>query len=279
MEMNQNGFLKVGSNHLICEDHIIFGDDPCPYVILSDGCSSSKVTNAGSLILTHLAHKYIDFRKGDLDVITHQDIGQCVLYEARSMATLLNLETTCLDATLMIAFHHENMLHVFVYGDGFIIGVTPGDSIIVREINYKKNAPFYLSYSLDAGRFQEYADEEGNDLIITNFNMDYAEMAESNKYPSITPVFFEFGLYEYDELYIASDGISSFVKEGKLLPVGDVIQRILKLDNPKRKKKTKGKFLQRWCRGAIRRLEKDGYKHTDDISFGGLVLKEEKKDA
>ena len=49
MEVNVDHFTKIGKNYLVCEDYILSGVSPTPYIILSDGCSSSKHIDVGAL--------------------------------------------------------------------------------------------------------------------------------------------------------------------------------------------------------------------------------------
>ena len=60
--INVDSFLKKGKQHFICEDYIINSDDrdTMPYIILSDGCSSSENTDIGSRVLVRSALNILD---------------------------------------------------------------------------------------------------------------------------------------------------------------------------------------------------------------------------
>ena len=57
--INVDHYMTIGSSHQVCEDYIISGTEPFPYIILSDGCSSSKDTDIGARILAQCAKNYL----------------------------------------------------------------------------------------------------------------------------------------------------------------------------------------------------------------------------
>ena len=59
--MQVDTFSKIGKTHKICEDYILSGTKPFPYIIISDGCSSSEGTDMGARLLCFLAQQYIRF--------------------------------------------------------------------------------------------------------------------------------------------------------------------------------------------------------------------------
>lgn len=54
-----DSFLRTATIKEICQDYILSGTDPFPYVIISDGCSSSKKSDVGARLLCYIARKYI----------------------------------------------------------------------------------------------------------------------------------------------------------------------------------------------------------------------------
>ena len=44
MTLNLDTFIEIGDQHKVCEDYIIMGNDPVPFIVLSDGCSKARVT-------------------------------------------------------------------------------------------------------------------------------------------------------------------------------------------------------------------------------------------
>jgi hypothetical protein len=56
-------FRRIGATHAVCEDYIIEGNKPFPFIILADGCSTAKNTDMGARILCHLAKQYVMYRQ------------------------------------------------------------------------------------------------------------------------------------------------------------------------------------------------------------------------
>ena len=64
--MKIDSFLKIGHSHEQCQDYILTGTDPCPYIILADGCSGAEDSDIGARLLCHTALKYLKKAKGIL---------------------------------------------------------------------------------------------------------------------------------------------------------------------------------------------------------------------
>ena len=152
-------FLKIGKTHQECEDYIVSGWNPHQHVILSDGCSSSKQTEMGARILCHLAKQYITYRRQDYryPFLDYDEMGNWIIHNAGLTARQLGLKTSCLDATLIIAYVHDDRVHIYMYGDGVVVIQRNDGQIAMMEIEYTKNAPNYLSYRIDPERKDLYA--------------------------------------------------------------------------------------------------------------------------
>lgn len=266
---NYDSFLEIGSQHKICEDFITSGSNPVPHVILSDGCSSSKNTNCGAMILTQLAEQYLRFKVMELDNINYENMGKWIIYNAEAIAKLLGVNLDCLDATLIISFMLPKVIHVYIYGDGYIIRVDKQKEIGYTKISFSDNAPYYLSYSTDFFRKKTYEDTKH---IITVEEKAGDRLRLANDIPHNTALHYSFSTNHYKEIYIASDGIDSFMKNGVKLPTENIIKGFLNIEKENREKTTKGVFIQRRCRNATKAIRKEGWDHYDDISFGGFQL-------
>ena len=62
--MNANCAINIGSTHALCQDYALARNDG-PYVILSDGCSSSPDTDVGSRLLVKASEKIFKERRVD----------------------------------------------------------------------------------------------------------------------------------------------------------------------------------------------------------------------
>lgn len=269
--MNYDSFLEVGSQHKVCEDFIVSGTDPCPYVILSDGCSASENSNYGAMILVQMAKRYLDFRKHELGGIDYDDMGNWVIYNADAVVRSMGLNRTCLDATLIVSYLWNDSVYVYVYGDGCIITKLWDGLFWIYEVSFSSDSPYYLSYKLDCSRRMVYRNM-GYSKVVKHGSLGMGPDLFRDADREVNyPVHYKFDSANFKEVYIASDGINSFVRNGEKLPVKDVMENLLDTERENRDRNTKGVFIQRRCRKAIRGFRKGGWDHYDDISFGGFL--------
>lgn len=278
MKIHIDHLLKIGKTHKICEDYIISGYDPLPYIILSDGCSSSKDTDIGARILCLAAKQYLKNYKDRIQSIDEVEMGHYIIWKADSLMLQLGLvNTLSLDATLIIAYYYNGLINIIMYGDG-CIAVIDKTSTMIEIVEYSKNTPYYLSYKLDYERNEIY---HNNKITKTVDRYYYYNSADT--FDLIT------GAMDYDKPYISkhlfdldrdktififSDGISTFFnkEQSKFLSIADFIKDFSSF------KTLKGEFLQRRLlskKGAITKLEQQGYEHLDDLSVGAFVIKGE----
>jgi len=257
-------FLNTGSSKKICEDYIIQGYDPVPFVILADGCSSSNGTEMGSRILCHLAKQYLRYRRDDLHSINYKKLGNWVIHNAELTIRQLGLSISCLDATLIIAYTIDNIIKLFMYGDGAIFTKEQG-VIKTWKFDFTGNAPYYLSYLIDDFRHELYHNEK-HDLIITTENVGELPF-ESLAYDY--PLEFTFQKKDMDCMMIASDGMFSFINDDpvnpRIIQTSDLISDFMSF------KTTKGEYLKRRFNKALGKLNEGGINHYDDLSVGAFI--------
>jgi hypothetical protein len=257
MSISTDSFMRIGKGHTICEDYCIHGTEPFPYVILADGCSSSKNTDVGARILTHTAK----------DKIKNREYVWSSIYNAKYIATALNLKEQCLDATLLVAYElpDSNFIQVEMYGDGAIINIAKDGKIHWVDISYNNNAPYYLSYKLEAKRDAQYK-KMGN--IKEGTGVNYAGQLIKTNLPLYEPYKLTIDKKTTSAILLATDGLNSFIKNGQCLPTDAIVNQLTSFKN------TNGAFIQRRCIRMISDLEKEGYHHVDDFSVGGFYFNE-----
>lgn len=261
--------LKIGKLHKMCEDYIITGHDPYPHIILSDGCSSSKDTDVGARILCYLAKQYLNNYAFELD---SDHLGDWVIYNAEVTARQLGLKKSCLDATLIVARVVDNYLDVYFYGDGFVVFVDGVGRAIVHEIEYTKNAPYYLSYNIDPKRNDAYHDL-GIKLIHKVSFSDTSKSGIEEEWAYSLRYDIGDGLNEYKTVLVCSDGLKSFYDMNRHVML-DPIELIWDFTSFKT---TKGEFLKRRLlskKGAISKFESYKIFHNDDLSIGAFYLED-----
>ena len=268
--INTDTFLKIGKTHRECEDYIVSGERPNHYVILSDGCSSSKNTEMGARILCHLAKQYLRYREDDYRFpnLDYDEMGLWIIHNAELTARQLGLNTSCLDATLIIAYECNGRCYIYMYGDGVVVTENNDGMVSLMEIEYKgtgekSNAPYYLSYRIDPERMDLYH-KLGQDLIIKSVFEDTHE----NNYAYDYKTLFRFDFDIFPKLLICSDGISSFIKGSEPEQTIDIAKEFLSF------KSTKGEYLKRRLKRALKIYDADGIHHSDDLSVGAFLYEE-----
>jgi hypothetical protein len=260
-------FLRIGNTHKECEDYIITGDDPVKYIILSDGCSSSKNTEMGARILCHLAKQYLLYRKDDyrFPSLDYDEMGSWIIHNAELTARQLGLKKQCLDATLIIAYEYDGKYHLYMYGDGVVIIESKDKKLFVMEIEFTRNAPYYLSYRIDPERMDLFHKME-QDLLIKH---PTRESHGPDIYAYDYKTRFCYETYYFPRMLICSDGASSFMNGVEPVPNIEIATEFLAF------KSTKGEFLQRRLKRALKIYDKAEVYHTDDLSVGAFLYEED----
>jgi serine/threonine protein phosphatase PrpC len=260
-------FLKIGKTHQVCEDYIISGDIPTKYVILSDGCSSSKQTEMGARILCHLAKQYLLYRKDDyrFPTLSYAEMGAWIIHNAELTARQLGLTRNCLDATLIIAYEFDGLIYIYMYGDGVIVTQSTNGMIGVMEIEFNQNAPYYLSYKIDPERMDSFH-KMGQHLIIKSC---FGDVNNENRYAYDYKTRFTYQTNLFPKITICSDGLSSFMKGTDPEQTIEIAKEFLAY------KSTKGEFLKRRLKRATKLYEADGIFHNDDLSVGAFLYEED----
>lgn len=277
--MKIDTFIKCGANHNVCEDYILSGMLPIPYIIISDGCSSSDNTEIGARILCHLAKQYINYRADYLvDDLNIEDMGNWIAHNAELISRQLGLPTRCLDATLIVAIANEFQIQIVFFGDGFVYSIGKDDSVIISnldQIKYEQNAPYYLSYRIDPFRANLYHQMRNNIKIVTKYEINGDIKSVENDeslFAYDMPIFLKFDRKKFSSIFISSDGLESFIVphlEGQI----KIDPFSLMKDEFSQLKNTVGEFLKRRCKRAISNLEKEReIIHYDDFSIGAFLL-------
>jgi hypothetical protein len=271
--LKHDHYYRIGATHLYCEDYVTQGDHPTPFIVLSDGCSSSVDTDLGARILTNTVKKIIErylpvyYENDTLEwslLPDYKAFGQMVIMEAQSVADLLNLDSSALDATLLVAFHSNGVVHVYVYGDGYILLKDRAGQCGYIEIEFTDNTPYYLSYWRDKKLFHAYQDQVGGaDTLRISDSMQHV----SSLSPFNQPLSFSFPLEQYQAIAIASDGVSQLYDSQKesRLPVQQVAETLLDF------KGNEGDFVKRRMARVLQTYGEAQIFPLDDLSLGAFL--------
>lgn len=268
---NLDCYFTIAKQHIICEDYAISEMAPIPHLIVCDGCSSSRNTDIGARILATSAKKSLGECFEDtayMELPSYGDFGYTILNRARHVTELLGLESACLDATVLLAMPYHGNIHVYVYGDGYIVTVNREGDLAYMSFSYEKNMPYYLTYWTDKARREMYltSNRDGKGVVTIT---EYREGQKNLRHMDCdSPLTFTFVMNEYRLLALTSDGVSSFlsIEENKKIPVKDVLEQLVAY------KTTKGDFVKRRTRRMIKNYEKQGIYPMDDLSIATLLI-------
>lgn len=302
--MNCDSHFEKGHSHLVCQDYALHEKfEDFQFVIVSDGCSSSKDTDVGARILCHVAKDYlIHYHKiGILESLYQRDnlaeillmLEPAIIKKCLELKTSLNMRSTAFDATLLIALNYKSSTVAMGRGDGAII-FKYQDRIKYVRGEYESGAPFYLSYKFNSDRLALYDTQFPGEFVRTYYNRKKSDTiftidkkdSDDYRYSSL------FYNSRYDKEYrtenkdngdegeiklesisIASDGLFSFfynpVVTGNSGPcnLDSIIPDYIDFKN------TSDNFLKRRMRKVGSELDKIGVFHEDDLAIGTLYLR------
>ena len=267
--MNIDSFLEIGGSHKVCEDYIIHGNDPFPYIILSDGCSSSDNTEMGARILCHLAKQYLIYKKNQELPFNSENMGSWIIHNAELVARQLGLKLSALDATLIVSYYNQDMecVHNHFFGDGSLIyHNTEINKMVNTTFEYTNNAPYYLSYLVDEERNQQYHDLKCEQIWHVTNELDPYDMTFAYDHRPIISV----PKKDASFIMISSDGIDSFIHENPSerddIKTSDIITDMTNFKNKN------GEFLKRRLKKQMKLYRDQSINHYDDLSVGVFLF-------
>jgi len=255
-------FLTIGKQHRVCEDYILSGMTPMPYIILSDGCSSAKKSDVGSRILCHIAEKLLKELLSYEPYIHGWDFGKAVVQRSRVIADQFELDPTSLDATLIVCFYDNstNTVQVHMFGDGHVF-LFNDDHVFEYFVKFEPNAPNYLSYELSSTRKQLYHNMQVKKSLFvkSNSGVDCQNESWTN---------FPISLLGFKGALKCTDGIDSLLSvEGKVNTI-DAAKVFTSF------KTTGGEFLKRRSTAALKNYKLQNIENYDDLSMGCFLMGE-----
>jgi len=210
-----DSFFHIGVTHEICEDYALNRDN---YAIISDGCSNgggpSIDTDWGSRLLCKAAEQHLA-KQYNIPLFC-----EAVLSTAQTQrSTFPNLTPQCLTATLLTIQKVNDEILGFMSGDGVIGARKRGtDEWEFTERSFESNAPYYLIYESSEEDRRQYLEIFSGEskLTTTVFNMKTGNVSFDSlivpfdeKNPHFTK---SYPIEQYDLVFIASDGVSSFTE-------------------------------------------------------------------
>jgi len=279
--MNADGVFSIGATHAVCQDYVIAGNgagscgsrDAGPYVILSDGCSSSPDTDIGARLLVRAMDQiWIGAPNEKLEEL-HREAARTAL----GWAELIGVPAEAVDATLLSAHVRGDELIVACSGDGVIVLESRAGVLDVYAISSPSGYPFYPAYVHQPERLAEMIDNRRSIKELKHFRRDSAQaefaLVAVTTSESLTEVFTR-NVVDYKYVGVASDGLNSFFRtqpspHGKRLePVClvDVLSQFWSFKN------SHGAFVERRVKKFKKDAEARSWDHADDLSLGVIHL-------
>ena len=269
---------SIGSTHAVCQDYARCGEgQDGPYVLLSDGCSSSHDTDIGARLLVLAAEKYVNWGYK----VSMHDYPKAVIEEAYSHAKRIGLQETCLDATLMAVRMIDGSLVATVYGDGMIAQRIRGN-IFVSEVSYPDGYPNYMSYMLNEDRSQATKALRSPRILSFEIRPD-GMTSETGDIEMGCDFYYKYVDSEADFVALISDGATSFIKpvvsetskKAENVPLHEVLRGLLafkSLPQHGDRSNLQTGFVRRRMQKFLKESSKNGWQHYDDLSVGAVAL-------
>jgi len=273
--MHTDHFFRIGHGHAVCQDYAVSGMEPFPYAIVADGCSSSKNSEIGAMLLARIAVAHLGLFSWSSKLAIKEFASRYI----RRMEFELNLDSEVFDATLgMISVDLSSQLaYVSIWGDGIIILIKKSGHFECITISYSNNAPFYLSYYANEKRLKQYKkifEGQFRTTTITRFSPDknrVLEFSPINRWQEHTfqPYTLATPYNMLDAILVSSDGLSSFREKDMQYQTNSILRATLPF------KSTTGAFIQRRMNRLLKNFAIDGIFPLDDVSVAGIWLGDE----
>lgn len=272
--MNADSAFVIGTTHSVCQDYVVAGNSATasPYIILSDGCSSSRDTDVGSRLLVKSAESILNqAHQKDVELV-HVEAARLALEHA----ALLGLAPQSVDATLLTAHFSGGEVITACSGDGVILAQTNSGIIEAYSISYASGYPRYPAYSHQPHRLTclEIADPV-KEIRYFRGNLQQPRLQLHDTWRSnLATEVFPFSSDTYQFVVLLSDGVHSFAstqdsassKHARTVQFESFAQELVSFKN------VRGAFATRRLNRFLKDCDITGRKHSDDLSIGAIYL-------
>lgn len=286
--MNADSAFVIGATHTVCQDYAVARNGlpgqqatdrrlpATPYVVLSDGCSSSPDTDIGARLLVKSAETvFLNSFNPSEDALAaaHKESAR----RALKWAAQMGLRPQAVDATLLTVHLKGDELIVGCSGDGVIVLQSRAGSLDVYAISYPSGYPLYPGYAHQPERRRVLEETGGFGKEVKHFSCASFEepllLRGASTSTSPTEVV-TVKASAYKLAVILSDGINSFCairqtgtsKRVETIHLEETLKELVSF------KSVRGSFVGR----RVKRMMKDylmkGWQHTDDLAVGALHL-------
>lgn len=281
--MEKDSVIKIGSTHTICQDYAISGQVAnTSYAMISDGCSSSYMSDYGSRIVLALAKQVLFGSEKQFPVWNNADID-LLLKECISIVIDLGVPKEVIDATLLLVQMNQDEILVKAWGDGLVF-IKYEDMSCLYRIKCLPGIdgnvyPDYLSYLTSRSRTNTYFSSAAKEKMVSKYVLtgnDWSKIENFHVEDILVPVFSAFSLEiptNCKYVIVMSDGMESFFrlkqtetdKRIENAQLGNIIQGISSF------KSLKGQFVQRRVNMFLKEVAADGWQHYDDLAIAAVA--------
>lgn len=260
MQLHSDHHHTIGLTHKVCQDYVVSGETPTPFIVLSDGCSSSPNSEIGAKILTLTTQQIL--KNANQWPLDYANFGEQLINTAFNVTNKLQLPDDVLDATVILAFLQEDNIMVYVYGDGCLLFKDHDGNVGTIEVIFTHNAPFYLTYWLNKERLLEYKKHGAKPLLLID-----SVNGQSEPKPFHTPLIFCLPLNKFKIMGIASDGASHFVNisQSEKIPLYEIATDLLAFPE------TLNGFVKSHTINILAKYAERSIHPIDDLSIGVFV--------
>jgi len=270
-----DNFHRIGHSHNFCQDFSsskVMEDKG--YAIISDGCSSAKDSEVGSMLLVKTAEQHLYPIRPMTQL---REMMNVVIHTANVHRRALGLDIDALCATLLTICTTPNSFVTTITGDGVIVARHKTKGLQWIDHEFESGAPFYARYNLSSADRQKYLELFKGKLCRRdspnpNENAENKEVLETPvevNEETIDTYGFEFPFADYDMVGVMSDGAKSFTKKERtgtsishqIVDLKEIIKEVFSF------KTFAGDFVKRRCKRAFEQFTKQGWENQDDFSI------------
>lgn len=246
--------FSIGKEHKVCEDYVIVDNEKIPMIIVSDGCSSSDFSDIGARLLSFNAKRFI--QEHFLSLISNKEYVKEIFQQTFLYNKAISLNEKSLDCTLLFAFIYKEELHYFVIGDG-IVNYKKNNQVFTQNFSFKDEKVFYGNYFNNVSRLDFYH-KNNLSLKIENISSKENSIIETKDYIYYNSL----NVNELDYFFLSTDGLLSCSSD--TVTSKKIFFEFLDFKN------LKGEFIQRRYKNWVKKINKEGINHADDIGIAGF---------
>ncbi len=287
--MNSDSAFIIGATHEVCQDFAVAGGGSVihhggdtassggPYVIVSDGCSSSPDTDTGARLLVKAAQGLMRSSE-QLPADCLQGIHEEAARLALARADLIGLCPQAVDATLLTAHLCNGTAIIACSGDGVVVLQSRTGLTDVYSISYTSGYPLYPSYAHQPERLRLIeGGGSSNAKEVKHFRVGSDGKSWRLQDSLISDSRVEIFTRQIQECQLAavlSDGIHSFftarktetTKRVEAIPMWEALKELVSF------KSTHGAFVKRRLKRFKGHCQLKGWRHLDDLAVGVIYM-------